>query len=77
MPNEVGKGLQVAQDDLQAITGNPFFYTGSEDATGQDRFQAWDSNWQVCSQKPKAGTALPLDYTDIVFYVVRTSENCP
>ena len=77
MPNEVGKVLQVAQDDLQAVTGNPFFFTDSKDATDQDRFQVLDSGWQVCSQDPAPGKVLPTDYLDIVFYVVRTSEDCP
>jgi len=28
MPNEVGKVLQTAQDDLQRVTHDPVFYTG-------------------------------------------------
>jgi hypothetical protein len=76
MPDEVGKSLQGAQDDLQEVSGNPLFVSFSEDATGQGRVQVLDSGWQVCSQMPKAGEAFG-DYTDVKFYVVRESENCP
>ena len=34
MPNEVGKDLQAAQDHIQGVTDNPFFFTDSADATG-------------------------------------------
>lgn len=78
LPDETGKNLQAAQDDLQAVSGNPFFFSDSIDATGEGRFQAWDSNWQVCSQKPEPGTRLKVDSDEIVtFYVVRTTESCP
>jgi hypothetical protein len=77
MPKEVGKNLQAAQDDLQAVTDNPFFFTDSEDASGAGRFQVLDSGWQVCSQKPKTGTKVPIDYTEIMFYVVKDFESCP
>jgi len=76
MPNQVGQDLQASQDRIQAITGNPFFYTASKDATGQSRFQVWDRDWQVCSQKPAAGTRFNDD-TDITFYVVKDTEDCP
>jgi hypothetical protein len=76
MPNEVGAVLQDAQDDIQAVTGNPFFFTSSEDATGADRFQILDRDWQVCSQTPPAGTVTGVD-ADIVFYVVKLWETCP
>src|SRR3954454_4952947 len=48
MPNEVGKGLQEAQDDLQAkgVAG----FSVSHDLTGQTQFQVNDRAWQVCSQ---------------------------
>jgi hypothetical protein len=77
MPDERGKNLQASQDDLQAITGNPFYYSGSNDATGAGRFQILDSGWQVCSQKPAPGTNLSVDYDGVVFNVVRNSETCP
>jgi len=77
MPDERGKTLQAAQDDLQAVSGNPFFYSGSEDATGQDRGQWMDSGWQVCDQYPEPGTRVRDDEDDVMFYVVRISEPCP
>ena len=58
MPDETGKNLQAAQDDLQAISGNPVFYSGSQDATDQDRGQWWDRDWKVCSQDPAPGAAV-------------------
>jgi hypothetical protein len=77
MPNEVGKTLQAAQDDLQARSGNPFFYSDSKDATAADRLQALDSGWQVCSQNKKPGTKISIDDQSIIFMVVRVQENCP
>ena len=77
MPNEVGKVLQAAQDDLQAISGNPVFYSDSVDATGADRFQVLDSGWQVCQQNKRPGAAISQDDQSIVFRVVRVTEDCP
>lgn len=77
MPDETGKNLQAAQDDLQAISGNPFFFSASEDATGQDRVQVWDANWKVCSQDPRPGSVVRDDEDDVVFYVVSNEESCP
>ena len=77
MPEETGKSLQAAQDDLQAVSGNPFFFSDSEDATGQDRGQWVDSGWQVCSQDPAPGAQVRDDEDDVVFFVVRASETCP
>jgi hypothetical protein len=76
MPDEVGKDLQAAQDHIQGVTDNPFFFTDSADATGADRFQILDVDWTVCSQKPAAGEPFDED-TDIVFYVVKDWESCP
>ena len=75
LPNEVGKTLQAAQDDVQAVSGNPFYFTFSEDATGANRFQILDSGWVVCSQDPAAGSRADDD-TIITFYVVKDSETC-
>lgn len=77
MPDESGKNLQAAQDDLQAVSGNPFFYSDSEDATGADRGQWMDSGWQVCAQDPAPGTTVRDDEDDVVLFVVRVSESCP
>lgn len=76
MPNQVGADLQASQDRIQAISGNPFFYTASRDATGQSRFQILDADWQVCSQKPQAGTTFD-ENTLITFFVVKDDEECP
>jgi hypothetical protein len=75
MPNEVGRGLQDAQDDIQRVTGNPIFITHSKDALGS-RHQILDADWQVCSQDVPAGSTFTED-TDITFTVVKLSETCP
>jgi uncharacterized lipoprotein len=41
MPNVVGKVLQSAQDEIQRVSGNPFFITSSTDATGQVDTKCW------------------------------------
>lgn len=76
MPNEIGKSLQTAQDDLQALTGNPAFVSTSEDLTGEGRQQIMDRNWQVCSSTPPPGASF-TSQTNVVFGVVRDSERCP
>ncbi len=76
MPNEVGKGLQEAQDDVQRVSGNPVFFTDSTDASGQGRMQILDRNWKVCSQNVPPGTSVTQD-TDISFAAVKLDENCP
>lgn len=77
MPDERGKSLQGAQDDLQAVSGNPFFFSDSEDATNQGRGQWMDSGWTVCTQNRVPGTQVSVDDMDIIFGVVRESERCP
>jgi hypothetical protein len=76
MPNEIGKNLQRAQDDLQALTGNPMFVSTAEDLTGMGRQQIMDRNWQVCSSNPAPGSTF-TSQTNVVFGVVRDSETCP
>lgn len=76
MPNEIGKNLQRAQDDLQALTGDPMFVSTSEDLTGKGRQQIMDRNWQVCSSSPPPGVTF-TSQTNVVFGVVRDSESCP
>ena len=76
MPNVVGKVLQTAQDTIQAVTGNPFFYTESEDAAGLSRFQVLDANWKVCGQKPQPGARFNED-TIVTFAAVKLEESCP
>lgn len=76
MPNEVGKNLQAAQDHIQRVSDNPFFFTSSKDATSDNRMQLLDRDWQVCSQNVAPGTTADK-HTDIVFAVVKTYEECP
>lgn len=76
MPNEVGKVLQDAQDEIQRVSGNPIFITRSVDATGQDRHQVLDRNWQVCSQNVARGKRVSQDI-EITFSVVKVDESCP
>jgi hypothetical protein len=76
MPNEVGRILQAAQDDIQRVSGNPVFFTSSTDATGAGRHQIVDRDWQVCTQSLPAGTKVGQD-ARIDFGVVKTYETCP
>lgn len=76
MPNEVGKGLQEAQDHIQEVSGNPLFFTDSSDASGQGRMQILDRNWKVCSQNVSPGTTVDSE-TDISFATVKLDEDCP
>lgn len=76
MPNEVGKGLQDAQDHIQAVSGNPLYITSSTDATGQGRSQIIDRNWKVCAQNVAPGERVDED-SDISFAAVKLGESCP
>ncbi|MFF8656813.1 hypothetical protein [Streptomyces huasconensis] len=72
LPDMSGKGLQSAQNQAQKAG---FYGLSSHDALGRDRMQAFDRNWKVCSQTPKAGTH-PTD-TKIDFATVKLEESCP
>ena len=76
MPDETGKDLQGAQDDIQALTDDGVFFTHSHDASGQGRSQILDRDWQVCDQDPRPGDRITSD-TKIDFGVVRDTESCP
>ncbi|ROQ97489.1 hypothetical protein EDE04_3988 [Streptomyces sp. 2132.2] len=73
LPNLVGKGLQVAQDEAQAAG---FHSLKSHDALGRDRLQALDRNWKVCSQTPAAGANIETT-TAVDFGAVKLEETCP
>lgn len=75
MPNEVGRVLQTAQDDLQRVSGDPVFFSHSHDLLG-DRFQMLDSDWQVCDQNVAPGTRVG-QFAHIDFGVVKSYEQCP
>ncbi|MFF5444824.1 PASTA domain-containing protein [Streptomyces sp. NPDC012888] len=73
VPNFVGKGLQVAQDEAQAAG---FHALKSHDGLGRDRLQALDRNWKVCSQTPAAGASVATS-TTIDLGAVKLEETCP
>lgn len=76
MPDEAGKTLQAAQDDVQKVSGNPLYVSHSEDALGKNRHQLIDKHWKVCSQTPAAGTEVN-DGVDVRFKTVKLDETCP
>lgn len=72
LPDLTGETLQAAQDAAQAAG---FYGLTSSDATGAERMQLLDRNWQVCAQTPAAGSH-PTD-TTVDFSTVKTEESCP
>lgn len=72
LPDMAGKGLQSAQDQAQEAG---FYSLTSHDALGRSRMQAFDRNWKVCSQTPKAGEH-PTD-AKVDFATVKLEEDCP
>lgn len=72
MPDVVGMTLQDAQDTLQGLGSVLMDQT---DASGQDRMQVDDSNWQVCSQEPAPGTEAPVE-TVVTLSSVKLGESC-
>jgi hypothetical protein len=76
MPSVVGSGLQDAQNQIQALTGDEIFYTTSHDASGAGRLQVVDANWKVCSQNIPAGRRITKD-SQIDFGAVKLGESCP
>ncbi|MET9395361.1 hypothetical protein ABZY20_33935 [Streptomyces sp. NPDC006624] len=72
LPDMAGKGLQSAQDQAQEAG---FSRLTSHDALGRGRMQAFDRNWKVCSQTPKAG--VHSTDTKVDFATVKLEEDCP
>nr|WP_306933583.1 hypothetical protein [Streptomyces luteogriseus] len=72
LPDMTGKGLQSAQDQAQDAG---FYSLTSHDALGRGRMQAFDRNWKVCSQSPKAGEHPTT--TKVDFATVKLEEDCP
>lgn len=72
LPDMAGKGLQSAQNQAQKAG---FYGLTSHDALGRGRMQAFDRNWKVCSQAPKAGEH-PTD-AKVDFATVKLEETCP
>jgi hypothetical protein len=75
MPNEVGKVLQDAQDDIQRVSGDPVFFSHSHDALGS-RFQVLDRDWKVCDQNIPGGHMVSA-VGHIDFGAVKLSETFP
>ncbi len=73
MPKLVGKNLQLAQDILQKEGS---YLMDQQDAAGLDRIQVMDSNWKVCTQKPKAGKKVSVEVM-VVLASVKLDESCP
>lgn len=61
---------------MQALTGDPMFYSSFTDAKRAGRMQILDSNWQVCSQSPAPSTKISAD-TPVSFGEVKLTESCP
>lgn len=70
MPDFKGKSVKAARASLDAATS-----IDVKDAGGSDRFVFLDSNWQVCSQTPAAGTRLTGQ--PVTFKAVKFGESCP
>lgn len=71
LPNEVGKGLSYADNELQTAG----FTETPHDASGRNRTPIDYGNWVVCFQSPKAGSD-PAG-TAVNLGVVKTGEGCP
>ncbi|WP_405452754.1 PASTA domain-containing protein [Streptomyces erythrochromogenes] len=69
MPDFVGQGMKAVRG---ALPSNASITV--KDAT-QSRMVLQESNWKVCSQDPKPGTALTGQ--PVSFKAVKTEESCP
>ncbi|MFG3234991.1 PASTA domain-containing protein [Streptomyces antibioticus] len=70
MPDFAGKSVKAAKAALDSGTS-----VEVEDASGDGRYIIIGSNWKICTQTPKAGTALngqPVEFTAVKF-----DETCP
>jgi beta-lactam-binding protein with PASTA domain len=70
MPDFAGKSVKAARGALDSSTSITV-----NDASADDRMVLMESNWQVCTQTPAAGTALrgqPVEFTAVKF-----GESCP
>ncbi|WP_329348166.1 PASTA domain-containing protein [Streptomyces sp. NBC_01261] len=70
MPDFKGKSVNTARDALDSSTSITV-----KDASGKGRYVLVESNWQVCSQKPAAGTK--LSGQPVRFSAVKFGESCP
>jgi beta-lactam-binding protein with PASTA domain len=69
MPNFVGESVKAARSALDSSTSITV-----NDASGDDRMVFVESNWQVCTQSPKAGAT--LNGQPVAFTAVKFSETC-
>ncbi|MCX5557927.1 PASTA domain-containing protein [Streptomyces sp. NBC_00038] len=69
MPDFKGDSVKAARQSLDSGTSITV-----NDVSGQDRFVLMESNWQVCSQEPAAGTA--LDGQPVTLNAVKFEESC-
>ncbi|MER7639656.1 MULTISPECIES: hypothetical protein [unclassified Streptomyces] len=70
MPEFKGKAVNTARHALPSSTSITV-----KDASGKSRYVLLESNWQVCSQKPPAGTK--LSGQPVQFSAVKFGESCP
>jgi beta-lactam-binding protein with PASTA domain len=70
MPDFRGRSVKAARAALDSSTSLTV-----DDASGKDRFIVVESNWQVCSQSPAAGTK--LFGQPVTFKAVKFGESCP
>ncbi|MFI9256065.1 PASTA domain-containing protein [Streptomyces sp. NPDC053069] len=70
MPDFRGKSVKAARQALDSSTSITV-----NDATGDSRMVIIESNWQVCSQKPAAGTK--LNGQPVTLDAVKYGESCP
>ena len=69
MPDFKGKSVKAARQALGSSTSITV-----TDASGQDRIVFVESNWQVCTQEPAAGTK--LDGQPVTLTAVKFDESC-
>ncbi|MEU1690530.1 hypothetical protein ABZ590_02830 [Streptomyces hirsutus] len=70
MPDFRGESVKAARGALDSSTSITV-----NDASADDRMVLMESNWQVCSQTPAAGTA--LDGQPVELTAVKFGESCP
>jgi len=70
MPDFKGKSVNTARGALASGTSITV-----KDVSGKGRFILLESNWQVCAQKPSAGTK--LNGQPVEFSAVKFGESCP
>ncbi|MEU6928780.1 PASTA domain-containing protein [Streptomyces sp. NPDC046374] len=69
MPDFTGKSVKVARESLDGSTSLTV-----TDASPQDRMVIVESNWQVCTQEPAAGTK--LEGQPVTLTAVKFEESC-